>query len=188
MFLDSASSSTAMSWRLSPSSSGYKSQSQRSDSVTPSPTATPFPAANQQTSIDESQPTSNSASWDDGASPPATQSITKTKNEETITTSQPSQQNNTEYVNNNHNQQMVWSAYNNQPQKRPTMVWHPNMNYNQQHNDANNDVHHNNKGTQENNQPTSIMWAITDLKEVPKGSHIINSEVRKDITISRVVE
>lgn len=30
-----------MSWRLSPSSSGYKSQSQMSESVTPSPTSTP---------------------------------------------------------------------------------------------------------------------------------------------------
>lgn len=37
------SSTSTMSWRLSPSSSGYKSQSQRSDSVTPSPTATPHP-------------------------------------------------------------------------------------------------------------------------------------------------
>lgn len=35
------SSTSTISWRLSPSSSGYKSQSQRSDSVTPSPTATP---------------------------------------------------------------------------------------------------------------------------------------------------
>lgn len=39
--LDSAASS--VSWRLSPSSSGYKSQSQRSESVTPSPTSTPYP-------------------------------------------------------------------------------------------------------------------------------------------------
>lgn len=30
-----------MSWRLSPSSSGYKTQSQRSESITPSPTSTP---------------------------------------------------------------------------------------------------------------------------------------------------
>ncbi|KAL3288473.1 hypothetical protein HHI36_002916 [Cryptolaemus montrouzieri] len=36
---DSAASS--VSWRLSPSSSGYKSQSQMSESVTPSPTSTP---------------------------------------------------------------------------------------------------------------------------------------------------
>lgn len=36
------SSTSTISWRLSPSSSGYKSQSQRSDSVTPSPTATPY--------------------------------------------------------------------------------------------------------------------------------------------------
>lgn len=36
------SSTSTISWRLSPSSSGYKSQSQRSDSVTPSPTATPL--------------------------------------------------------------------------------------------------------------------------------------------------
>lgn len=35
------SSTSTISWRLSPSSSGYKSQSQRSDSVTPSPTTTP---------------------------------------------------------------------------------------------------------------------------------------------------
>lgn len=39
-FLDSATSS--VSWRLSPSSSGYKTQSQRSESVTPSPTSTPY--------------------------------------------------------------------------------------------------------------------------------------------------
>lgn len=38
---DSAASS--VSWRLSPSSSGYKSQSQMSESVTPSPTSTPHP-------------------------------------------------------------------------------------------------------------------------------------------------
>lgn len=38
--LDSAASS--VSWRLSPSSSGYKTQSQRSESVTPSPTSTPY--------------------------------------------------------------------------------------------------------------------------------------------------
>lgn len=31
-----------MSWRLSPSSSGYKTQSQRSESITPSPTSTPL--------------------------------------------------------------------------------------------------------------------------------------------------
>lgn len=37
---DSGASST-VSWRLSPSSSGYKSQSQVSESVTPSPTSTP---------------------------------------------------------------------------------------------------------------------------------------------------
>ncbi|KRT80887.1 hypothetical protein AMK59_5476, partial [Oryctes borbonicus] len=37
---DSAASS--VSWRLSPSSSGYKTQSQRSESVTPSPTSTPY--------------------------------------------------------------------------------------------------------------------------------------------------
>lgn len=36
------SNTSTISWRLSPSSSGYKSQSQRSDSVTPSPTATPL--------------------------------------------------------------------------------------------------------------------------------------------------
>lgn len=40
-FADSAASS--VSWRLSPSSSGYKSQSQMSESVTPSPTSTPHP-------------------------------------------------------------------------------------------------------------------------------------------------
>ncbi|CAG9813177.1 unnamed protein product [Phaedon cochleariae] len=40
---DSAASS--VSWRLSPSSSGYKSQSQMSESVTPSPTSTPHPTA-----------------------------------------------------------------------------------------------------------------------------------------------
>nr|XP_023018412.1 cAMP-regulated phosphoprotein 21 [Leptinotarsa decemlineata] len=39
IFLDSGASS--VSWRLSPSSSGYKSQSQMSESVTPSPTSTP---------------------------------------------------------------------------------------------------------------------------------------------------
>lgn len=40
---DSAASS--ISWRLSPSSSGYKSQSQMSESVTPSPTSTPHPGS-----------------------------------------------------------------------------------------------------------------------------------------------
>ncbi|XP_060536408.1 cAMP-regulated phosphoprotein 21 isoform X3 [Cylas formicarius] len=35
------SGASSVSWRLSPSSSGYKSQSQMSDSVTPSPTSTP---------------------------------------------------------------------------------------------------------------------------------------------------
>lgn len=40
VFIDSAASS--VSWRLSPSSSGYKTQSQRSESVTPSPTSTPY--------------------------------------------------------------------------------------------------------------------------------------------------
>nr|CAI5838083.1 unnamed protein product [Callosobruchus analis] len=35
------SSASSVSWRLSPSSSGYKSQSQMSESVTPSPTSTP---------------------------------------------------------------------------------------------------------------------------------------------------
>ncbi|CAG9860010.1 unnamed protein product [Phyllotreta striolata] len=39
VFVDSGASS--VSWRLSPSSSGYKSQSQMSESVTPSPTSTP---------------------------------------------------------------------------------------------------------------------------------------------------
>lgn len=39
MLSDSGASS--VSWRLSPSSSGYKSQSQMSESVTPSPTSTP---------------------------------------------------------------------------------------------------------------------------------------------------
>ncbi|CAH0550982.1 unnamed protein product [Brassicogethes aeneus] len=34
---------SSVSWRLSPSSSGYKSQSQMSESVTPSPTSTPHP-------------------------------------------------------------------------------------------------------------------------------------------------
>lgn len=38
--IDSAASS--VSWRLSPSSSGYKTQSQRSESITPSPTSTPY--------------------------------------------------------------------------------------------------------------------------------------------------
>ncbi|XP_072388569.1 uncharacterized protein enc isoform X1 [Diabrotica undecimpunctata] len=43
IFPDSGASS--VSWRLSPSSSGYKSQSQMSESVTPSPTSTPHPTA-----------------------------------------------------------------------------------------------------------------------------------------------
>lgn len=52
------SSTSTISWRLSPSSSGYKSQSQRSDSVTPSPTATPHPppdqcTATQTTSVEQ---------------------------------------------------------------------------------------------------------------------------------------
>ncbi|XP_025830022.1 cAMP-regulated phosphoprotein 21 isoform X2 [Agrilus planipennis] len=38
------SGASTVSWRLSPSSSGYKSQSQLSESVTPSPTSTPYPA------------------------------------------------------------------------------------------------------------------------------------------------
>ncbi|XP_050296005.1 cAMP-regulated phosphoprotein 21 isoform X2 [Anthonomus grandis grandis] len=38
------SGASSVSWRLSPSSSGYKSQSQMSESVTPSPTSTPHPA------------------------------------------------------------------------------------------------------------------------------------------------
>lgn len=37
------SGASSVSWRLSPSSSGYKSQSQMSESVTPSPTSTPHP-------------------------------------------------------------------------------------------------------------------------------------------------
>ncbi|XP_030766514.1 cAMP-regulated phosphoprotein 21 isoform X2 [Sitophilus oryzae] len=37
------SGASSVSWRLSPSSSGYKSQSQLSESVTPSPTSTPHP-------------------------------------------------------------------------------------------------------------------------------------------------
>lgn len=37
------SGASTLSWRLSPSSSGYKSQSQMSESVTPSPTSTPHP-------------------------------------------------------------------------------------------------------------------------------------------------
>nr|CAH7760110.1 unnamed protein product [Callosobruchus chinensis] len=39
------SSASSVSWRLSPSSSGYKSQSQMSESVTPSPTSTPHQGA-----------------------------------------------------------------------------------------------------------------------------------------------
>ncbi|KAJ8925531.1 hypothetical protein NQ315_009370 [Exocentrus adspersus] len=50
---DSAASS--VSWRLSPSSSGYKSQSQMSESVTPSPTSTPHP-------ISDSRQNSNGSS------------------------------------------------------------------------------------------------------------------------------
>ncbi|XP_057655106.1 cAMP-regulated phosphoprotein 21 isoform X2 [Diorhabda carinulata] len=38
------SGASSVSWRLSPSSSGYKSQSQMSESVTPSPTSTPHPS------------------------------------------------------------------------------------------------------------------------------------------------
>lgn len=36
------SGASSVSWRLSPSSSGYKTQSQRSESITPSPTSTPY--------------------------------------------------------------------------------------------------------------------------------------------------
>lgn len=50
--IDSATSS--LSWRLSPSSSGYKSQSQRSESVTPSPTSTPYDGTKQDCVGDES--------------------------------------------------------------------------------------------------------------------------------------
>ncbi|XP_049823795.1 cAMP-regulated phosphoprotein 21 isoform X3 [Aethina tumida] len=41
---------SSVSWRLSPSSSGYKSQSQMSESVTPSPTSTPHPPGGQDSS------------------------------------------------------------------------------------------------------------------------------------------
>lgn len=42
------SGASSVSWRLSPSSSGYKSQSQMSESVTPSPTSTPHPKEDNQ--------------------------------------------------------------------------------------------------------------------------------------------
>ncbi|XP_066153951.1 cAMP-regulated phosphoprotein 21 isoform X3 [Euwallacea fornicatus] len=41
------SGASSVSWRLSPSSSGYKSQSQMSESVTPSPTSTPHPSGDE---------------------------------------------------------------------------------------------------------------------------------------------
>ncbi|CAH1975871.1 unnamed protein product [Acanthoscelides obtectus] len=51
---DSAASS--VSWRLSPSSSGYKSQSQMSESVTPSPTSTPHQGAGPQIGVGAGPP------------------------------------------------------------------------------------------------------------------------------------
>ncbi|CAG9763991.1 unnamed protein product [Ceutorhynchus assimilis] len=47
LFTKQDSGASSVSWRLSPSSSGYKSQSQISESVTPSPTSTPHLPAEQ---------------------------------------------------------------------------------------------------------------------------------------------
>ncbi|XP_065166582.1 cAMP-regulated phosphoprotein 21 isoform X2 [Atheta coriaria] len=55
------SSASSVSWHLSPSSSGYKTQSQRSESITPSPTSTPFYSSNDSSSIRQDSTATNAS-------------------------------------------------------------------------------------------------------------------------------
>ncbi|XP_044738413.1 protein encore isoform X2 [Chrysoperla carnea] len=169
---DSAASSS-MSWRLSPSSSGYKSQSQRSDSVTPSPTATPYPSTHMTSSVDDNtNPPSVSMSWDESSSPQGQPQVNQGSVQNDGSVIQTSQQ---DYNNSNNNQQVVWTSYQNQQQSQRQMIWTTNRHA------ASPPEGHQDTPVQPANSSTDmtqtpIMWAITDLNKVPKGSYIINSE------------
>lgn len=69
LLIDSGAST--VSWRLSPSSSGYKSQSQISESITPSPTSTPNPSG------DSTRQDSTNSNTSTSTSEPPTPAIEK---------------------------------------------------------------------------------------------------------------